>query len=134
MVDQGPRGRTVAVTILLGALVSFLGLLVAFAVVAVVAVTATDTALSGGFYWGSAVAGVLVLAGSGLIAGRMAVPRLRRAGLVGGVLPYAVAAAGPMLVALVWFSRPAVGGPVFGVLVPALAAGGGAAIGVRLRN
>ncbi|GAA2075598.1 hypothetical protein [Actinomadura alba] len=112
--------------------VTLLGVIALFAVVVVVSVTATAFALSDGFFWASAAAVVIMQLLCGVVAGRLAAPRLGRAGMAEGWRSHAIAAAGPVAVALLTNARPVEGiSPVPGVVVPIAAAAVGTVVGVR---
>jgi hypothetical protein len=125
------RGVVAAVALTVGVMLA--GVTAAVVVVVTVSWTATGFALSDGFFWGSAVVGILVQLLAGGLAGRLAAARLRRAGVTTGPSRYALAAAGPATVALLANLHPVEGIPsVPGVLLPVVAAAAGAAIGAYL--
>ena len=125
------RPRSVVWAVALAGLVAFAGLVAAAVVIVIVAKAAPGVALSDGFYWGSALAAVVLQVGVGALGGRLAVPRLRRAGVGWGRWLYALAAVGPGVVALLGFLRADVPFPVLGTLAPVCAAVAGAAWSVR---
>ncbi|MBC6457758.1 hypothetical protein [Actinomadura sp. HBU206391] len=132
MSKRGTDRRRVAAAVGLTVGVALAGVTVAVVVVVIVSGTATEFALSDGFFWASAVAAVFVQLLVGTLAGRLAAPRLRRAGVTEGLPRYALAAAGPATVSLLASLHPVEGiPPVPGVLLPVVAAAGGAAMGVR---
>ena len=111
--------------------VTLAGVIAVIVVVVIVSFTATLFALSDGFFWGSTAVGLIVYLLSGGLAGRLAAPRLCRAGVADRSM-YALAAAGPATVALLLNLRPVESiPPVLGVLLPVVATVAGAALGVR---
>jgi hypothetical protein len=113
--------------------VTLAGVIALFTVVVVVSVTATAFALSDGFFWASAAAVPIMQMLCGVIAGRLAAPRLRRAGVPEGPRSQLLAAAGPAAIALLTNARPVDGIPLVpGILVPIAAAAVGTAVGMRL--
>jgi hypothetical protein len=122
MVDRRGVARAAA----LGAGVALAGATASVAVAAIL--VAGDAALSPWFYRTSAAAVVPLHAALGALAGRRAAPRLRRAGMAPGRSLYALAAVGPVAVALLAGPRPVgdIPHPV-SALVPAFAAAAGAA-------
>jgi hypothetical protein len=112
--------------------VTLAGVIAVIVVVVIVSFTATLFALSDGFFWGSTAVGLIVYLLSGGLAGRLAAPRLCRAGLAEGRSLYALAVAGPATVALLLNLRPVESiPPVLGVLLPVVATIAGSALGVR---
>lgn len=128
MIDRARLVRALA----LSALVSLAGVLAAAVVVVMVAGTSPDTALSDGFFWGSAAALVVLHLAAGAVSGRLSGPMLSGAGL-GGRARIAAAVAGPALIALVTNLNPVDGiPPVAGTLLPVAAAVAGVLAGLRL--
>ncbi|WP_329519611.1 hypothetical protein [Spirillospora sp. NBC_01491] len=112
-----------------GAAISLAGLAVAAAVVVLVAVAAPGLAVSDGFWWGSAVAAVLLQLGLGY-AGTRRPLRYSASDLYEP--PRAVAGAGPVLVAVAAHLGLAVQGEVTAGVLPMCAAVLGAAAALIL--
>ncbi|MEW2352526.1 hypothetical protein [Spirillospora sp. NPDC029432] len=123
-------GRAVAGAVLRGALVSLAGMLGALVLVLLAAVVLPDVALSTGFFWVSAGAAVVLQFVLGFAGTGAAVRYLAGRGMRGPSFA-AVAATGPLLVAvLVQLGALAEGEPL-AAWPPLLAAAAGAAAGAR---
>lgn len=104
----------------------------AMAVVVALALANPELVMSDGVFWASAAAVVVVQLVGGLLAGRLAGPRLARAGVERGSARYALAAAAPLAAALLMNLHPVDGiPPVAGTVVPVLAAALGVYVGMR---
>ncbi|RAY11623.1 hypothetical protein DPM19_28760 [Actinomadura craniellae] len=120
-----------AKTIAQGVCVQLTGLLAAAVLVVAMIALLPDVVLTDGFYWVSAAGVLVVNLAAGAVAGRLAAPRLARAGAPAGRIRYALAAAGPVVVALLTNLNPISGIPMaLRVVLPVCAAAGGVAVGL----